>query len=153
MRTHLHLQQAAQELVVPYTKAATDLEAVAAAVVVPAVLVHREVLTPMVVSDYLATFQVQRFSTAVAAAELVMDQRQVSVAMVVAVTAPIMAMTATLALMVSEVAVVVLVPTGHLLVAVDMVVQVLSLCGIQCLQLQLILLSLLFLAPRAPVLR
>jgi hypothetical protein len=153
MRTHLHLQQAVQELVVPCTKAATDLEAVAEVAAVLAVLVHREVLTPMVVSGFQATSQVQRFSTVAVAAVLVMDQRQVSVAMVVAVTAPIMAMTATLALMVSEVAVVVLVPTGHLLVAVDMVVQVLSLCGIQCLQLQLILLSLLFLAPRAPVLR
>jgi hypothetical protein len=48
-------------------------------------------------------------------------------------------------------AVVELVPTGHLLVAVDMVVQVLSLCGIQCQQLQLILLLLLFLAQREPV--
>jgi hypothetical protein len=77
MRTHLHLQQAAQELVVPYTKAATDLEVVAVVAVVLAVLVHREVLTPMVVSDYLATFQVQRFSTVVVVVALVMDQRQV----------------------------------------------------------------------------
>jgi hypothetical protein len=107
----------------------------------------------MVVSGLQATSRVQRFSTVAVAVALVMDQQQVSVAMVVAVTEPIMAMTATLALMVLEVAVVELVPTGHLLVAVDMVVQVLSLCGIQCLQLQLILLSLLFLAPRAPVLR
>jgi hypothetical protein len=153
MRTHLRLQQAAQELVVSCTKAATDLEAAAVVAAVLAVLVHREVLTPMVGSDYLATFQVQRFSTAVAVAVLVMDQRQVSVAMVVAVTEPITALTGTLASTVLEVAVAVLVPTGHLLVAVDMVVQVLSLCGIQCLQLQLILLSLLFLAPRVLVLR
>ena len=64
-----------------------------------------------------------------------------------------MAMTATLASTALEVAVVELVPTGHPLVVVDMVVQVLSLCGIQCLQLQLILLSLLFLAQRVLVLR
>jgi hypothetical protein len=153
MRTHLHLQQAAQELVVPYTKAATDLEAAAAAVVVLAVLVHREVRTPMVVSDYLATFQVQRFSTAVVAAALVMDQRQVSVAMVVAVTAPIMAMTGTLASTVLEVAVVELVPTGRLPVAVGMVVQVLSLCGIQCRLLRPILFCQLFPVQRAPDLR
>jgi acetolactate synthase regulatory subunit len=153
MRTHLLLQQAAQELVVSCTKAATDLEAAAVVAAVLAVLVHREVLTPMVVSGFQATSRVQRFSTAVVAAAPVMDQRQVSVAMVVAVTEPITALTGTLASTVLEVAVVELVPTGHLLVAVDMVVQVLSLCGIQCLQLQLILLSLLFLAPRAPVLR
>jgi hypothetical protein len=71
--------------------------------------------------------------------------------MVAAVTEPITALTGTLASTVLEVAVVELVPTGHLLAAVGMVVQVLSLCGIQCLQLQLILLSLLFLAQRAPV--
>jgi hypothetical protein len=153
MRTHLRLQQAAQELVVPCTKAATDLEAVAAAVVVLAVLVRREVLTPMVVSGFQATFQVQRFSTVAVAVALVMDQRQVLVAMVVAVTEPITALTGTLASTVLEVAVVELVPTGHRLVAVGMVVQVLSLCGIQCQQTQLILLSLLFLAPHAPVLR
>jgi hypothetical protein len=153
MRIRLRLQQAAQELVAPHIKAATDLEAVAAAVVVLAVLVHREVLTPMVVSDYLATFQVQRFSTAVVVVALVMDQQPALVVMVVAATAPIMAMTATLASTVLEVAVVELVPTGRLLAAVGMVVQVLSLCGIQCQQLQLILLSLLFLAPRVLVLR
>jgi hypothetical protein len=77
MRTHLRLQQAAQELVGRYTKAVTDLEAAVAVAVVLAVLVHREVLTPMVVSDYLATFQVQRFSTVVVVVALVMDQRQV----------------------------------------------------------------------------
>jgi hypothetical protein len=139
--------------VVPYTKAATDLEAVVAAVVVLAVLVHREVLTPMVVSDYLATFQVQRFSTAVVAVALVMDQRQVSVAMVAAATAPTTALTGTLVSTVLEVAVVELVPMGRLPAAVDMVVQVLSLCGIQCQLLQPILFCQLFLAPRVPVLR
>jgi hypothetical protein len=71
--------------------------------------------------------------------------------MVVAVTEPITALTGTLASTVLEVAVVELVQTGHLLVAVDMVVQVLSLCGIQCQQLQLILLFLLFQAQREPV--
>jgi hypothetical protein len=50
-------------------------------------------------------------------------------------------------------AAVVLVPTGHLLVAVDMVVQVLSLCVIQCQLLRLILLCQLFLAQLAPVQR
>jgi hypothetical protein len=95
MRTHLHLQQAAQELVVPYTKAATDLEVVAVVAVVLAVLAHREVLTPMVVSDYLATFQVQRFSTAVAAAELVMDQRPALVVTVVAAAVQTTALMAT----------------------------------------------------------
>jgi len=48
---------------------------------------------------------------------------------------------------------VVLVPTGHLLVAVDMVVQVLSLCVIQCQPLRLILFCQLFLAQLAPVQR
>jgi hypothetical protein len=153
MRTHLRLQQAAQELVVSCTKAVTDLEAAAVVAEVLAVLVHREVLTPMVVSGFQATSRVQRFSTAVVAAALVMDQQPALVVMVVAATAPIMAMTATLASTVLAVAVVELVPMGHLLVAVDMVVQVLSLCGIQCLLLQLILLSLLFLAPRVLVLR
>jgi hypothetical protein len=92
MRTHLRLQQAAQELVVSCTKAATDLEAVAAAAAVLAVLVHREVLTPMVGSDYLATFQVQRFSMAVAVAALVTDLQLVSVVTVAAATVPTMAM-------------------------------------------------------------
>jgi hypothetical protein len=95
MRTHLRRQQATQELVGRYTKAVTDLEAAVAVAVVLAVLVHREVLTPMVVSDYLATFQVQRFSTAVVVVALVMDQRQVSVVTVVAATVPITALMAT----------------------------------------------------------
>jgi len=88
MRTHLHLQQAAQELVVPCTKAVTDLEAAVAVAVVLAVLVHREVLTPMVVSGFQATSRVQRFSTVAAAVVLVMDLLQVSAVTVVAATVP-----------------------------------------------------------------
>jgi hypothetical protein len=87
MRTRLRRQREAQELVVPYTKAATDLEAAAAAVVVLAVLVHREVLTPMVVLDSQATSLVQRFFTVAVAVAQVMAQRQASAAMAAAATA------------------------------------------------------------------
>jgi hypothetical protein len=70
---------------------------------------------------------VQRFSTVVVAAVLVMDQRQVSVVMAVVVTAPITALMATRASTVLVAAVVVPDRMGQQLVVVDMAVRVLSL--------------------------
>jgi hypothetical protein len=94
-RTQLSLQQEAQELVGPHIRVATDLEVVAVAAVALAELVRREALIQMVVLDYRAIFQVQRFSTVAAAVVLVMDLRQVSAVTVVAATVPTTEMTAT----------------------------------------------------------
>jgi hypothetical protein len=74
---------------------ATDLEVAAVAAVALAELVRRETLIQMVVLDYRAIFQVQRFSTVAAAVALVMDQQQVSAVTVVAATVPTTEMTAT----------------------------------------------------------
>jgi hypothetical protein len=49
MQTQLLLEQVALVLVGPHTKGVTDLEAAVAAAAVLAVLVPREVLTPMAV--------------------------------------------------------------------------------------------------------
>jgi hypothetical protein len=90
---------------------------------------------------------------AVAVAALVTDLQLVSVVTVAAATVPTMAMMETQASMVLVAVAVVLGLMVHRLAVADTAVLALSLCGIQCRLLQLILFYQLFPAQRVQVLR